>query len=187
MYSENDYRYYLAHGKWEWPNGKNSPAYNHDYYSKHRDKWKEYNLAIKLGVGQAQKIAEEEERLRKWKRAHNDTKELADYAQKTGDDLAKEYKETGDIGAREGSKFAYRNSGPWKNDLYAPYDLYGKEDWYTPSTKRLSEQSNYVNMLKNQYAKTPIGKIDKATKPGRKAIQKALLVFDDAVDKLTKR
>lgn len=37
MYSNNDYRDYLEHGKWSWPNGKNTPEYNRNYYQTHRE------------------------------------------------------------------------------------------------------------------------------------------------------
>lgn len=40
-YSQNDWRKYseLYHGKWEWPNGKNSSEYNAWYYKTHKEKW----------------------------------------------------------------------------------------------------------------------------------------------------
>lgn len=49
MYSANDWRCYaLLHadkvGKWEWPGGNNSKAYNDWYYSHHKDKWRQYYL-----------------------------------------------------------------------------------------------------------------------------------------------
>lgn len=40
MYSNNDYRDYLEHRKWSWPNGNNSKEYNHWYYENHPEKWK---------------------------------------------------------------------------------------------------------------------------------------------------
>lgn len=56
MYSANDWRCYaLLHadrvGKWEWPGGNNSKAYNEWYYSHHKDKWRQYYLNKKKKQG----------------------------------------------------------------------------------------------------------------------------------------
>ena len=84
MYSENDYRYYLAHGKWTWPNGNNSKEYNHDYYSKHKDKWKEYNLARKLGVGYKSAIDEENRKAAGYDARANRAQDAADRLREAG-------------------------------------------------------------------------------------------------------
>lgn len=84
MYSENDYRYYLAHGKWTWPNGKNSKEYNHDYYSKHKDKWKEYNLARKLGIGYKSAIDEENRKAAGYDARANRAQDAADRLREAG-------------------------------------------------------------------------------------------------------
>lgn len=40
-FSQNDWRsyQYLCHGRWQWPDGKNSSEYNAWYYRTHPDKW----------------------------------------------------------------------------------------------------------------------------------------------------
>lgn len=157
MYSENDYRYYLAHGKWEWPNGKNSPAYNHDYYSKHKDKWKEYADKAKKKVKDVVGISD---------------REKLDKLQKTYRQADKDVSETGyqyDLRRRND------DDGEWDNELTKKYNS------YRAARNRLDDVSRQVSETAKHYrTRTIMGIAEEAYDAGYWA-------FNDALEKLKLR
>lgn len=175
-YTDNDFRLYHS--------AKGSTWKDHLYSAKKNIGGKIryiYNTADPLGIKKRKELEEETETLRKYNRNAAYEKDLADHAYSTHKELANDYKKSGYGGDLEASKFAGRQSGEWYNNIYAD------GGYYTPGTRQRSEQGNLVNKLRNEYARTPLGRVEKFVEPGRKAISSALKYIDDTVDNLTKR
>lgn len=170
MYSQNDYRYYLAHGKWQWPNGKNSPAYNHDYYQKHKEQWKAYADNAKKKAKDIIGIGAKEDLMKK-DRSYKNAQRVSEYRKKQWEDQQHSlyYYD------KETDRYVENNDPGELRNVRKAYNSYRAADQRVTDTGR-----HAGNAARHYYDHTILGVTESAYDRGKEA-------FNDALDKIYKK
>lgn len=196
MYSENDYRYYLAHGKWTWPNGNNSKEYNLWYYQQHKEKWDEYRENAKKKVDSANsRMRHLKNKAKTNKRAAKDfdkhNKETwARFRESNGDVVGWFNKKNGLVyptqmppldylDNKNKAEQARKRQGEYLNQLYTTgvREASDARNYYEVTKRNSGEAYRSYNAAKqayDQYLSSPIGKLDTAYKKGKQAVSNAI-------------